>query len=92
MTDARWLSAKSLAEYLGIPCDRVRRLRRAGKIPEPSYHLGERSARWLSSDIEGVMRGASERAIMEKIVAEAIQRIRAEGEAKQKRRERSREQ
>ena len=53
---ARWLDLAGVAHHLSVREDRIPRLRRDGLIPEPSYHLGERSPRWWSEDLDAAMR------------------------------------
>lgn len=43
---ARWLDRDALAVHICVRVDELPRLLRAGKLPEPSYHLGPKSPRW----------------------------------------------
>ena len=57
MTDApRWLDAQAAARHLCLREDAFTRKVRAGVIPAGSYALGERTPRWLSSDLDTLMR------------------------------------
>jgi predicted DNA-binding transcriptional regulator AlpA len=59
MTDARWLSLPRAAEHLDISVDALRRLVRAGKLPEPDRTLGQRMPRWDREALDKAMSGAS---------------------------------
>ncbi len=41
-----WLDTRSSARFLDLPEARFLALVRAGTLPAPSFHLGERSPRW----------------------------------------------
>lgn len=57
MADAhRWLDRDAVAERISERVDRLPRLVRDGKLPAPSYHLGPRSPRWWSADIDAMFR------------------------------------
>ena len=55
-TDPRWLDAQAAARHLCLREDAFTRKVRAGVIPAGSYALGERTPRWLSSDLDTLMR------------------------------------
>lgn len=59
MADPRWLDADAAADYLSLRIDAFFRLVRDGKIPPPSRHLGERTARWDIVALDAVMVGAT---------------------------------
>lgn len=46
MTSPRWLDLPAAAAYLSVRPDRIRALVRAGRLPAPSYALGDRAPRW----------------------------------------------
>jgi hypothetical protein len=48
----RWLDRDALAEHICVRVDELPRLLRAGKLPTPSLHLGPRSPRWWSADVD----------------------------------------
>lgn len=48
----RWLDREALAEHISVRVDELPRLLKAGKLPEPSYHLGPRSPRWWSATVD----------------------------------------
>lgn len=54
MGDGRWLDRDALAERITARVDELPRLQRAGKLPRPSYHLGPRSPRWWSGDVDAM--------------------------------------
>ena len=54
----RWLGPAEAARYLCLREDAFARKVRLGKIPPGSYALGERTPRWLSTDLDGLMKGA----------------------------------
>ena len=49
---ARWLDREALAGHISVRVDELPRLLRAGKLPHPSTHLGPRSPRWWSADVD----------------------------------------
>lgn len=49
---ARWLDRDALAKHISVRVDELPRLARAGKLPAPSLHLGPRSPRWWSADVD----------------------------------------
>lgn len=51
---ARWLDREALAAHISARVDELPRLLRAGKLPRPSYHLGPRSPRWWSGDVDAL--------------------------------------
>lgn len=46
MPDGRWLDRDALARHISVRVDAIARLQRAGRLPNPSYHLGQRQPRW----------------------------------------------
>lgn len=48
----RWLDREALAAHICVRVDELPRLMRAGKLPAPSTHLGPRSPRWWSADVD----------------------------------------
>jgi hypothetical protein len=44
--EPRWLDPEAAARYFSVRPDALPRLVRDGRIPAPSYWLGERSPRW----------------------------------------------
>jgi len=59
MHDARWLSPDQAAAYLSVRVGSLCRLVRAGRIPAPSYALGERSPRWDKSKLDAAFDGGT---------------------------------
>jgi hypothetical protein len=57
MSDPRWLDRDALAAYIAVRVDELPRYTRAGKLPAPSHHLGPRSPRWWSADVDEAFRG-----------------------------------
>jgi excisionase family DNA binding protein len=55
--DSRWLNLDELAAYVGVKEHQIRRMVRAGKLPEPSLHLGPRSPRWDREQIDALFTG-----------------------------------
>lgn len=55
--EARWLDRDGLARYLSIRAESISRLVRQGRLPGPSYRLGNRQPRWdrlaLDADMSG---------------------------------------
>ena len=52
MTAPRWLDREALALHISVRVDELPRLMRGGKLPQPSSHLGPRSPRWWSADVD----------------------------------------
>ena len=52
-----WLNRDALAAHLCIRVDAIARLLRAGRLPEPSYHLGPRQPRWNRAKVDAAMAG-----------------------------------
>lgn len=58
MADAPdWMNRDALAAHLCIRVDAISRLMRAGRLPEPSYHLGPRQPRWHRAKVDAAMSG-----------------------------------
>lgn len=55
MADA-WMSLPRAAEHLDISVDALRRLVRAGKLPQPDRGLGPRMPRWSREALDKAMR------------------------------------
>lgn len=53
----RWLDREALAEYISVRVDAVTRLQRAGRLPQPSYHLGPRQPRWDRARVDAAFAG-----------------------------------
>jgi predicted DNA-binding transcriptional regulator AlpA len=51
---ARWLDREALAAHISVRVDELPRLQRAGKLPRPSHHLGPRSPRWWSAEVDAM--------------------------------------
>lgn len=54
---ARWLKPEEAALRLGVSVDALKRKVKAGLIPAPSRHLGERSPRYDREALDSVMLG-----------------------------------
>jgi predicted DNA-binding transcriptional regulator AlpA len=57
----RWLSRDLVADYLSIRVPEIPKLVKAGRLPQPTYHLGPRTPRWDRDAIDDMF-GVSERA------------------------------
>lgn len=55
----RWLNPADTARYIGVRMDALPRLVRAGKLPEPSRHLGPRSPRYDREAIDDAFAGTT---------------------------------
>ena len=53
----KWLSISRAAEHMDISVDALRRLVRAGKLPQPDRTLGQRMPRWDSDALDRAMTG-----------------------------------
>jgi hypothetical protein len=89
-TAARWLAPDEAARYLSVRPDALPRLVRAGRIPAPSYALGQRSPRWdrlaLDSAFDGGTASTDNHRAASAIAQEIIQKGRARREARAERR------
>ena len=54
---ARWLDRDALAAHISVRPDAIARLQKAGKLPPPSYHLGERRPRWDRDAVDAALSG-----------------------------------
>lgn len=57
MPEPRWLDADAAADHLSLRVDAFLRLVKAGRIPPPSRHLGERTPRWDRYALDSKMTG-----------------------------------
>jgi predicted DNA-binding transcriptional regulator AlpA len=57
MVDSRWLDLTAAAAYLSLRPDVFMRKVKAGTIPAPSSHLGERTLRWDRGALDAAMEG-----------------------------------
>ncbi len=57
MTGAKWLDRDALAAHISVRPDAVARLVKAGRLPEPSYHLGPRQPRWDRERVDAALAG-----------------------------------
>lgn len=53
----RWLDRDALARHISVRVDAIARLQRAGRLPEPSYHLGPRQPRWDRAKVDATLAG-----------------------------------
>ena len=78
----RWLNRDRLADYLGVDYTAITKLVRAGKLPQPSLHLGPRSPRWdrlAVDDLFGVSVQAKKAKELEEARARMLEDIRRGG-------------
>lgn len=54
---SKWLSLPRAAEHMDISVDALRRLVRAGKLPQPDRTLGRRMPRWDRDALDRAMTG-----------------------------------
>lgn len=54
VTNARWLDREALAHHIAVRVDELPRLLRRGALPSPSLHLGPRSPRWWSAEVDAM--------------------------------------
>lgn len=82
MSEPRWLDTAGVAKHLSVRADRIARLRRDGLIPPPSYHLGERSPRWWSADLDAAMSPGTASTNHKRAIEALADEIRQEGGAR----------
>jgi hypothetical protein len=79
VTDARWLDLTAAAAYLSLRPDIFARKVKAGIIPEPSVHLGERTPRWDRGALDATMGGGTGSTNAREAVNALANEIAAEG-------------
>lgn len=57
--EPRWLNAEQTAAYINVRVDQLRRLEKAGKLPEASYHLGPRRPRYDRLKLDAMFDGGT---------------------------------
>lgn len=75
MTESRWLDPEATAQYISVRVDQLPRLRRAGKIPAPSYHFGPRSPRYDKTALDALFEGGSAAPDIDRATEEAVNAI-----------------
>jgi hypothetical protein len=78
----RWLDCEEVARYLSVRVDRVAALVRAGRIPEPTYHLGPRSPRWDRLALDSVLGDGTASSNARTVVSNLVQDILTKGRAR----------
>jgi diphthamide synthase (EF-2-diphthine--ammonia ligase) len=83
MSDApRWLDADAASDYLSLRVDAFLRAVTAGRIPQPSRHLGERTKRWDREALDAVMMGGTASTDTRTAVHALAEEIKTEGRAR----------
>jgi hypothetical protein len=72
---ARWLDRDALAAHISVRVDELPRLSRSGKLPAPSLHLGPRSPRWWSADVDAAFRPGVGSGSPDLVIEDAIAQI-----------------
>jgi hypothetical protein len=85
MTTPQWLDADSAARYLSLRLDAFNRKVRAGVIPAANYSLGERTPRWLASDLDTMMRPDTGSTDPRTAVQALVEKIQAQGQSRARR-------
>lgn len=85
MSEPRWMDADAAARHLCLRLDAFIRKVRTGIIPEPSYSLGERTARWWSADLDSVMRTDTASTNPRIAVQALVEKIQAQGQGRTRR-------
>lgn len=55
----RWLDREALARHISVRPSAITRLMRAGRLPQPSYHLGPRLPRWDRTQVDAAFDGGA---------------------------------
>lgn len=50
-----WLNIEEVCRRYSTSRSNIHRMRKEGRIPEPSYHLGSRSPRWNAEALDRMM-------------------------------------
>jgi hypothetical protein len=79
MADPRWLDLTGAAAHLSLRPDVFARKVKAGIIPAPSTHLGERTPRWDRGALDAAMGGGSGSTNVREAVNALANQIAAEG-------------
>lgn len=83
---ARWLTAVETAEHLRMSLPTLRKKVREGKVPPPSYHLGEHMPRYDRMQIDALMSGHQDnRPVDQDAIAEGVVNGLAKGRTGHKR-------
>lgn len=83
MSDApRWLDPDAAAAYLSVRVDALGRLVRQGRIPAPSYALGERSPRWDKLKLDEAFDGGTGSTDPRTASAANVQKILSKGRSR----------
>ena len=69
----RWLDADATARYISVRVDKLPRLVKDGKLPEPSRHLGPKQPRWDRFALDRMFEGEGAR--HEESIDDKIQRV-----------------
>lgn len=78
-----WRDARRSAEHLDISEARFLALVKSGRVPAPSYHLGERSARWSLETLDRLMGPKPAAAdVTRSAVANVVKKIEEKGRAR----------
>lgn len=77
MSESRWLDREAVADYISKQPHDIRRLVRDGRIPPPTYHLGQRSPRWDKFAVDAAM-SRNLQSFAPRRIDEALEAIREE--------------
>jgi excisionase family DNA binding protein len=78
----RWLDPDEAAQYVGVRREQLPKLVKAGKLPEPSRHLGPRQARFDRTKIDALFDPGQPS--VEDISNAAVRALNAKAESRQK--------
>ena len=73
--EARWLDREAAARHVSVRVDQLPRLVRAGRLPQPSYHLGPRNPRWDRLALDSAFQGGLASTDPEQVAAAVVQGI-----------------
>lgn len=82
MSEPRWLDADAAADHLSLRIDAFYRHVRSGRVPKPSYHLGERTPRWDRASLDAIMAGGTASTNTRIAVDALAEKIKNEGRAR----------
>ena len=74
-----WLDTRNAAGHLDVSEARFLAMVKANKLPQPSYHLGERSPRWNSESLDRAMTPNSALDITREAVGDLVKKIEEKG-------------
>lgn len=77
-----WRDTRGAAAHLDVSEARFLAMVKDGKLPKPSYHLGERSPRWSLEALDSAMGGTPASDVTREAFSGLVKKIEEEGRAR----------